>query len=224
MKDYSSRLHQNCLQNLLFWLVLLNLASCSSYTYDYGKDIHFVFDEGLNDKTEFRLERDENGFFLFPIYNSEGQNIQRISVRLLRNNEVVQTIGSGKVHNISWSNNLYWWLLEGDTVANITYTYFNPFTGEIEYVNLPPLINWKDVLVPTINLSSVTDENAGRASTVISPIGAMKGDTMRVYVSYIHQITKQKRSSSFFEIIGERKVTDSVFIIMKCLAMQRPPK
>lgn len=204
-----------CLKNLFIFWALLAVISCDSYTYDYGEDIHFVFDEGLNHKAEFRLERDENGHFLFPMYNSEGQNIQIISVRLLRNNKALQTIGSGKIHNISWNSNLYWWLLQGDTVANVTYTYFNPFTGEIEYVNLPPLINWKDVLVPTINPTSLTDENTGRASAVIGPIGEMINDTMKVYVSYTHLITKQKRKSSYFEIVGEHKVIDSVSIILK---------
>jgi hypothetical protein len=200
---------------LIVLTMLFQLSSCSKYTYDYGEDIHFVFDDGLNNDPDFRLERDENGYFLFPLYTGEGQNVQRISVRLLRGADIVYTLCSGYSHQVSWNNNLHWWLLEGDTIATITYTYFNPFTGEIEYVNLPPLINWKDVLVPTINPSSLTDVNTGRASAVLAPIAEMKGDTMKVFVNYTHNITKQKEGDAFFEIIGERKVVDSVFIILQ---------
>jgi len=71
---------------------------------------------------------------------------------------------------VNWESNLYWWLFEGETVANITKTYLNLFTGELVYVNLPPLLNWSDIIVPTINKSSYTDEKTGIVNTVISPI------------------------------------------------------
>ncbi|AMQ55550.1 hypothetical protein [Algoriphagus sanaruensis] len=144
-----------------------------------------------------------------------GQNPQRISVRLLRGDEVVETKSMGRRSYIYWSNNLYWWLREGDTVANITKTYFNPFTGEIQYVNLPPLINWKDVIVPTINSVSITNDVTGRGSTVIGPIGEMKGDTMTVYVKYSHVISKWTEGSSFFTPLGEKEIIDSIKIILK---------
>ena len=77
-------------------------------------------------------------------------------------------------------------------------TYFNPFTGEIQYVNLPLLVNWKDEIVPTINQSSITDEFNGTSSTVIGPIGRMRGDTMNIYVRYNHKITKWTDGSSSY--------------------------
>jgi hypothetical protein len=69
--------------------------------------------------------------------------------------------------------------LKGDEVAKITKTYINYFTGEVTYVNLPPLINWQDVLVPTINTSSYVDSN-NEINTMIAPIYRMRYDTLVV--------------------------------------------
>ena len=104
---------------------------------------------------------------------------------------------------MKWSNNLYWGVLEGDTVANITKTYFNPFKGGIQYLNLPPLVNWKDELVPTINLPSVNFEFIGRESTIIGPIGKMRRDTMIVYVRNNHEVNILAEGSSFFSSTSE---------------------
>ena len=41
------------------------------------------------------------------------------------------------------------------------------------------IINWKDVLVPTINSSSYVSDN-GEVNTVIAPIYRMKNDTLIV--------------------------------------------
>ncbi len=201
---------------LLIGLILM-LSGCEFFPekeiIDDGRAIRFVFDVGLNDDPNFRLPKDKNGFYSMTLTKS-GQNVQRISVRLLDGDKVVYSKCCGRRHSLSWRSNLYWWMLKGDTVANITKTYFNPFTGEIQYVNYPPLINWKDELVPTINSSSITDENTGRTSTVIAPIGIMRGDTMTVYVRYYHAITKWTEGSSFFSTIGEREITDSIKIIL----------
>lgn len=181
---------------------------------DDGRNIRFVFDEGLNDDPRFRLSKDKNGFYFMNL-PKEGQNIQRISMRLLDGDKVVYSKCCGRKHSVGWSNNLYWWILEGETVVNITKTYFNPFTGEIQYVNFPPLINWKDELVPTINSSSITDEFSGRGSTVIGPIGKMRGDTMTVYVRYYHEITKWTEGSSFYTSIGNKEIIDSIKVILR---------
>jgi len=204
---------------ILMCIAILKVAGCSifesdDYIINDGRGIRLHFDEGLNDDAAHRLPQDANGFFLYEL-NKEGQNVQRISVRLLQEGEVLHTPVSGYRHKLNWENNLYWWLMEGDTVASITRRYFNPYTGEYQYVNLPPLINWKDVLVPTINPSSITDDLTGRGSTVIAPIGEMRGDTMTVYVSYNHQITKQRKNSSHFELIGQKEIRDSVRIILR---------
>jgi hypothetical protein len=208
---------KNILFILLFGIIYAQ-TGCEFFSekeiIDDGRNIRFLFDEGLNDDPRFRLLKDKNGFYSMKLEKG-GQSIQRISLRLLDGDKVVYSKCCGRRQKVSWSNNLYWWLLDGDTVANITKTYFNPFTGEIQYVNLPPLINWKDELVPTINSTSITDEFTGRGSTVIAPIGRMKGDTMTVYVRYNHEITKWTEGSSFFNSIGYKEIIDSLKIILK---------
>ena len=181
---------------------------------DDGKNIRFVFDEGLNDDPKFRLPKDANGYYYMTLTKG-GQNIQRISARLLDGNKVVDTKCCGPIQKVSWESNRYWWILSGDTVANITKTYFNTFTGQLQYSNLPPLINWKDELVPTINSSSYTDEYTGRGSTVIAPIGKMKGDTLTVYARYYHSIARYTVGSKFFTPVGSKVIVDSVKIVLR---------
>ena len=181
---------------------------------DDGKNIRFVFDEGLNENPQFRLPKDANGYYYMTL-TKPGQNIQRISARLLDGDKIVDTKCCGPRQKVNWNSNLYWWILAGDTVANITKTYFNEFTGQLQYSNLPPLINWKDQLVPTVNSSSYTDEFTGRSNTVIAPVGMMKGDTLTVYVRYNHSISKYTASSSFFTPIGFLEIVDSVKIVLR---------
>jgi hypothetical protein len=55
---------------------------------DDGINIRFMFDKGLNDDPRLRLPKDGNGFIFMNI-PKEGQNIQRISMRLLDRDKVV---------------------------------------------------------------------------------------------------------------------------------------
>ena len=203
---------------ILLGVFILLLGGCSLFTEETfledGKNIRMVFDEGLNEDARFRLPKDANGFYYMTL-TKEGQNIQRISMRLLDGDQIVDTKCCGPRQKITWSSNLYWWILAGDTVANITKTYFNEFTGQLQYSNLPPLINWKDELVPTVNSAAYTDEFTGRASTVIAPIGKMKGDTLTVYARYYHSISSFKKSSSFFTSTGSLEIVDSVKIVLR---------
>ena len=193
-------------------LLLLIVLSCSKTDtiIDYGDDIVIEFLEGLNDNPSFTLPKDSNGFY-YLVLNDYLQTIQRITVKLKRK-KISRGIWYQK---LEWSSNLFWWLLEGDTVANITELYFNPYTGEYEYINLPPLINWQDVLVPTINSTCYTDEDTGIGNSVIGPIPEMRNDTMKIVVKYNHLITRKEEGSMFFEIIGERIIQDSVLIILR---------
>ena len=72
---------------------------------------------------------------------------------------------------------MYWILRKGDTVATITQTYVNYFTGQFTIVQLPPLISSKDELVPTVNKASYSGKG-GEINTIIAPIKEMRGDTM----------------------------------------------
>jgi hypothetical protein len=183
---------------------------------DNGEGITIEFLEGLNDDPAYQLSKDSNGFYNLNLDRNTNQTIQRITGRILRNGYPLVDLGSGaQPKNINWESNLYWWLLEGDTVANITYTYLNLFTGELVYVNLPPLINWKEVIVPIINENSYSNQETGIVNTVIAPIQEMIGDTMKIKMTYIHSITQKEEGSNSFDIIGERVFKDSTYVILK---------
>jgi len=183
---------------------------------DNGEGITIEFLEGLNDDPTYQLSKDSNGFYNLNLDRNTNQTIQRITGRILRNGYTLVDLGSGaQPKNINWESNLYWWLLEGDTVANITYTYLNLFTGELVYVNLPPLINLKEVIVPIINENSYSNQETGIVNTVIAPIQEMIGDTMKIKMTYIHSITQQEEGTNSFDIIGERIFKDSTYVILK---------
>lgn len=182
---------------------------------DEGDGIEINFLEGLNDNPTYQLSRDENGFYELTLSRSSNQTIQRITAQLTRNGAPVIDMYSGSQPKmVHWESNLFWWLKEGQIVAEITKTYINYFTGELTYINLPPLINWQDVLVPTINHSSYTEEATGKANTVIAPILEMAGDTLKVKVMYTHTIT-ERRGDGHLNLLGERVFKDSTYIVLK---------
>ncbi len=203
---------------LLFFLLSL-IISCSKdqkTLTDNGEGITIDFLEGLNDNPSYQLSKDSNGFYILTLDRSKNQTIQRITSKLLRNGKPIEDLWSGsQPKKVNWESNLYWWLLEGDTVANITKTYLNLFTGELIYVNLPPLLNWREVIVPTINESSYSDDETGIVNTVIAPIQEMVGDTMKIKMVYVHSITQTEVGSNSFDIIGERVFKDSIYVILK---------
>ena len=129
-----------------------------------------------------RLPLDENGYYHLELNPNSNQTIHRVSGKVYNNKQVVK---------IEWDSNLYWWLLQGQVVANITKTYINYFTGEITYVNLPPIVNWKDQLVPTINPTCYSDKD-NEINTVIAPIYEMKGDTMVVSARLVESTVRKQ--------------------------------
>ena len=205
------------IRNLLFYLIIF-IISCSKsdIIIDNGEGITLEFVDGLNDDPTYQLSKDSNGFYNLTLDRSKNQTIQRVTGKLLRNGFPLEDLISGlQPKKVNWESNLYWWLLEGETVANITYTYLNLLTGELVYVNLPPLVNWKDVIVPTINESSYSDDETGIVNTVIAPIQEMIGDTMKIKMMYVHSITQKEEGSNYFNIIGERVFKDSIYVILK---------
>ena len=181
------------------------LFSCSQgdIIIDNGEGITIEFIDGLNDDPRYQLSKDNNGFYELILNPYSNQTPQRITGRLLRKGEpLVDTSSGDQPKKVSWESNLYWWLSVGDTVANVTQTYINEFTGELDYINLPPIINWRDKLVPTINSSSYTNQETGIVNTVIAPIYIMKGDTMKIKMSYTH-------------IPSLRVFKDSTYVILK---------
>lgn len=146
-----------------FALILL-LGSCTIDEYEP------IVEETISVELDARLPIDKNGYYHLILDSTKNQTIHRISGRVYPITEPTK---------IEWESNLYWWLLQGDVVAKITKTYFNPFTGELTYVNLPPLVNWKNTLVPTINPASYVDSN-NEINTMIAPIYRMRYDTLVV--------------------------------------------
>ena len=129
-----------------------------------------------------RLPIDKNGYYHLQLIQTSAQTIHRISGLVKNTTEPIK---------VEWENNLFWWMLRGDIVANVTKLYFNPFNGTRNYVNLPPIVAWKDELVPTINSSSYAGTN-GEINTIIAPIYKMKGDTMIVDCTILdYKVTKQ---------------------------------
>ena len=202
--------------NSLFTLILIFSCSKNDVITDTGDGITIEFLDGLNDNPTYQLSKDSNGFYILTLDRSKNQTIQRITGKLLRNESPIEDLWSGpQSKKVKWESNLYWWLLEGETVANITKTYLNLFTGELVYINLPPLINWEDVIVPTINKSSYSNTETGIVNTVIAPIQEMIGDTMKIKMTYFNSITQKEEGSKFFDIIGERVFKDSTYVILK---------
>ena len=204
--------------SLFLGVFILPFFSCNSNNFliDEGEGITITFIDGLNDDPRFLLSKNIDGYYELNLDRSKNQTIQRITGVLLRNGKPIEDSWSGSQPKmVNWESNLYWWFFEGETVANITKTYLNLFTGELVYVNLPPLLNWEDVIVQTINKSSYTDEKTGIFNTVIAPIQEMVGDTMKIKMTYTHSITQKEEGSKFFEIIGEIVFKDSTYIILK---------
>jgi len=100
--------------SLLLGILILLLGACSLFIEETfledGKNIRMVFDEGLNEDSRFRLPKDANGYYYMTL-TKPGQNIQRISMRLLDGDKIVDTKCCGPRQKITWSSNLYWWIL-----------------------------------------------------------------------------------------------------------------
>lgn len=158
------------LNRVLDWIMIIGvilaivlLTSCSNEELDELSVVPILELDG-------RLPMDDNGYYHLTLNPYSNQTIHRITGRVLNTLEPTK---------VSWESNLYWWLLKGDIVASITKTYINYFTGELTYVNLPPLTNWENVLVPTINSSSYVGKYDS-ISTMIAPIYRMRNDTLIV--------------------------------------------
>lgn len=123
------------------------------------------------------LPKDNNGYYHLKLDRTKNQTVHRVSGTILVNGK--EPIPAEK---IEWESNLYWLLRRNDTIATITKSYINYFTGQYQIVQLPPLIASKDELVPTINSSSYSGDN-GEINTMIAPIYTMKGDTMVIKAS-----------------------------------------
>ena len=159
---------------------IIIFASCTKDEIVVPKDV-------VEMSIDTRLPKDVNGYSYFKLYSATSQNIHTISGSIRINGKIPD---EPRV-KVEWENNLYWNLKKGDTLATITKTYLNYFTGQFMVVTLPPLVNNINALVPTIN--SVCYNSAdGSINTVIAPMWNMKGDTMTI-VARIGNLTKVEK-------------------------------
>lgn len=129
-----------------------------------------------------RLPQDGNGYYHLQLNPNTNQTTHRVTGTIKNTTQPIK---------VEWESNLYWWLWKDDVVARITKTYINQFTGQLTYINLPPLTNWRDVLIPTCNSASYSGMN-GEINTMIAPVNKMKGDTLRLKCTIIEaKISKE---------------------------------
>ena len=153
---------------ILALLLVTSFVGCSKEGFlQPNRDIEISIDS--------KLPKDQNGYSIFQLYSTQTQNIHTITGSIRVN---------GKIPNeprekIEWENNLYWNLKKGDTIATITKTYLNYYTGQFMVVTLPPLVSSVNALVPTINKVCYNSAD-GSINTVIAPMWSMKGDTMTI--------------------------------------------
>jgi len=153
---------------------LLFIACDKTEVSEPIKQYTFTIDSVLTKDGRQSLPKDNNGYYHLRLIPNANQQPHRITGKILVNGKEPYP-----AENIEWESNLYWWMRRGDTIATITQSYINYFTGQFTIVNLPPMISNKDELVPTINKSSYSGIN-GEINTIIAPISEMVGDTMIV--------------------------------------------
>jgi hypothetical protein len=160
------------MKKLLILALVIVFASCTKDDVVAPKDV-------IEMSIDTRLPKDVNGYSYFKLYSVTSQNIHTISGSIRINGKIPD---EPRV-KVEWENNLYWNLKKGDTLATITKTYLNYFTGQFTIVKLPPLVSNINALVPTINNVCYNSAD-GSINTVIAPKWEMKGDTMIVVARY----------------------------------------
>lgn len=160
--------------------------------------ITFTIDSALSSNGKQSLPLDRNGFYHLTMDNTKNQTLSRITGTLLVDNKPIQ-IPSPVQADVEWSGSHFWLLKRGDIVGTIIKTYFNPYTGQLQNVQLPNLTSQSDVVIPIVNGSSYSDFETGKVNTMAAPVYPMKGDTITIVgkVRYTIEIPKDKLFSDF---------------------------
>ena len=141
-------------------------------------------DSVLTQNGKMSIPKDNNGVYHLKLYYTNSrQQTHRVTGRILLNGK--EPLISERVE---WESNLFWILKQNDTVAYITKSYINYYTGQFTIVKLPPLISTKDELIPTSNFVSYSGKN-GEINNMIAPIYRMKGDTL--ILKTMHTLSNQ---------------------------------
>jgi hypothetical protein len=137
------------------------------------KSYSIQIDSVLNRSGVNSLPKDANGLYHLKITNSNSnQQTHRVVGKILVNGK--EPIPAEKVE---WESNLFWILKRQDTIATISKSYINYYTGQFTIIKLPAFVSQKDELVPTSNFVSYSGKG-GVVSNMIAPVREMKGDTL----------------------------------------------
>ena len=147
------------------------------------KTFSLKIDSVLNSTGTRSVLYDNNGYYHLKLDITRNQTLSRVTGKIL-----VDGKEPYPPEKVDWESNLYWSIKRGDTVAIITKSYINYFTGLYTIVSLPPLIASKDELVPTSNFASYSGKG-GEINNMIAPIYKMKGDTLILKTT--HSTSKQ---------------------------------
>ena len=147
------------------------------------KTFSLKIDSVLNSTGTRSVLYDNNGYYHLKLDVTRNQTLSRVTGKILADGKEPYP-----PEKVDWESNLYWSIRRGDTVAIITKSYINYFTGLYTIVSLPPLIASKDELVPTSNFASYSGKG-GEINNMIAPIYKMKGDTLILKTT--HSTSKQ---------------------------------
>lgn len=153
--------------NILLLIGVLLLTGCSKEDIFPNNNIEMNIDT--------RLPLDVNGYSHFKLYSQTSQNIHRVSGSIRVNGKIPLE----PREKVDWESSHYWVLQKGDTLATITKTYLNYYTGQWNVVTLPPFVSNINALVPTINPVCYNSAD-GSINTVIAPLYNMRGDTLMI--------------------------------------------
>jgi hypothetical protein len=154
-------------------LIICVFAGCSKEDMLFSKKTYsLTIDSVLNSTGTRSVLFDNNGYYHLKLDPTKNQTLSRVTGKILADGKEPYP-----PEKVDWESNLYWSLKRGDTVAIITKSYINYFTGLYTIVSLPPLIASKDELVATSNFASYSGKG-GEINNMIAPIYKMKGDTL----------------------------------------------
>lgn len=170
----------------------------------------FELDSALNGSGTQSLPKDARGFYHLKMWENSFQTLSRITGRFLWNNKP-NPIPSPVEVWIEWKSSHYWVLSKNSPVIVVYKTYFNPFTGKLQTVELGTLKAQGNAIVPTVNGSSYPSSKDGSVNTMFGPVYPMKGDT--VTISAICHITKEIPTSQLFARIEKDSIVRNMRII-----------
>ena len=162
------------MKKLIPLLILFSACSKDVSEIPIPKKTYTIqIDSVLNRTGTNSLPKDEKGFYHLKINNPfSNQQPHRVVGKILLNGK--EPIPAEKVE---WESNLFWILKRQDTIATISKSYINYFTGQFTIVKLPAFVSQQDELVPTSNFVSYSGKG-GVVNNMIAPVREMKGDTL----------------------------------------------